>query len=170
MSKDAIIRLAEADDAEAIHAMLEALAGYIGAETKMVASAADLRRFGFGEHPAFEALIAESDGEALGLCLWFPTFSTWRGRPGVYVQDLYVSDHARGMGLGRRLLAAAAERGRQIGATHLRLAVDHDNSDAKAAYRRIGLVHIEEDHIFQISDGPFDDLAGGSESLKAAAQ
>ena len=48
----------------------------------------DIRRFGFGEAPAFEALIAEIDGRFAGCCLFFASFSTWRGRPGVYVQDL----------------------------------------------------------------------------------
>ena len=50
----------------------------------------DIRRFGFGDDPAFETLIAEIDGRFAGCCLFFPSFSTWIGRPGVYVQDLYV--------------------------------------------------------------------------------
>ncbi len=159
MKSPVTIRLAVAADVGEIHAMLESLARVVGHPDSMIAREADLTRFGFGDAPAFEALIAQEGEAPIGMCLWFPIFSTWRGRPGVYVQDLFIDEAARGLGLGRKLLAAAAARGRLRGANHLRLAVDHANGDAKAAYRRIGLVHVEEDHIFQIDGMPFDTLA-----------
>lgn len=162
------IRLARPADAETIHTMLSQLAVAVGHDEAMVATPHDLFHYGFGPRPAFETLIADAGGKAVGLCLWFETFSTWRGRPGVYVQDLFVDQAARGMGLGRKLLAAAAQRGREIGANHLRLSVDHANNDAKAAYRSMGLAHVEEDHIFQIGGAPFDALAGGGPVIETA--
>ena len=83
---------------------------------KVASSVADIREQGFGADPAFEALIAEQDGAAVGLCLFFESFSSWDGRRGVYVQDIYISETARGLGLAaarpaeaRRVLAGALE-------------------------------------------------------------
>ena len=81
----------------------------------VVASEADLQRFGFGPERHFEALLAFLDGEPAGFALFHPRFSTWLGRPGVYLEDLFVTQAARGKGVGRRLMirlaAIAVERG-----------------------------------------------------------
>ena len=71
--------------------------------------------YGFGEQPAFDALIAEVDGDFAGMCLFFPSFSTWRGRPGVYVQDLFVEERFRGAGVGVALLRGTAALSRARG-------------------------------------------------------
>ncbi len=85
---------------------------------KVASRVEDIRDRGFGADPAFEALIAERDGAPVGLCLFFESFSTWDGRRGVYVQDIYVSEAARGLGLGRRLLAEAAAVSRARGGSY----------------------------------------------------
>lgn len=133
------IRPTTPEDAETINALLTDLAVTLGAAEAFHGSANDIRRHGFGERPGFHSLIAEAGTEAVGLALFFYTYSSWRGRLGVYVQDLHVVEAYRGSGLGRRLLAAAAKQGHTDGCTHLRLSVDPNNARAVAFYRRMGL-------------------------------
>lgn len=158
---DAVIRPAVAADAASLHAMLRAIAGTTGEVDKVSSTPADLARYGFGQSPAFRALIAEADGAAVGLCLFFTTFSSWRGRLGVYVQDLYVDPGQRGGGLGRRLLAAAAAEGVRLGATHMRLSVDAANAPAAAFYRRVGFAAAEAERIQVLEGAGFAALADG---------
>lgn len=149
------IRLAEAGDADIIHAGLVAMARAMGEESRITSTAADIRTHGFGENPAFEVLIAEIDDAFAGLCLTFPSFSTWRGERGLYVQDLYVDAAFRGRGIGEKLLSAAARRGRETGAGYLRLSVDVSNTKAQAFYERIGLVQSRDEQIHMIKGEAF---------------
>ena len=136
---DTVIRPGRIDDVETIHAAILKLGSHIGAPEEIISTADDLRTSGFGEKPAFSTLIAEVDGEFAGLCLHFPIFSTWMGRPGVYVQDLYVEDRFRGRKIGERLLRHVAAQCRKEGGVYLRLSVDSDNESAKAFYERLGI-------------------------------
>jgi ribosomal protein S18 acetylase RimI-like enzyme len=155
------IRAATADDAESLHAMLLDLARATGLREKIRSKPDDLRRLGFRERPAFQALIAERDGgRPVGLSLFFYNFSSWRGELGVYVQDLYVADDARGTGLGRRLVEETVRQGRQQGATHLRLSVDRGNESAQRFYRKLGLKLSGSEQIFQATGAAFERLAG----------
>ena len=106
----------------------------------------------------FEALLAEQNGAALGLALFLYTYSSWRGEPGVYIQDLVVSAQARGLGLGRQLVAATVCHAREHGATHLRLSVEHDNEQAIAFYKSIGLRHSDNEKIFEANGDAFGQL------------
>ena len=155
------IRLAEARDAETIHAGLLALARSTGAESKITSTPDDIRIHGFGENPTFEVLLAEIDGAFAGLCLTFPSFSTWRGEPGVYVQDLYVVEAFRGNRIGEKLLRAAARRAGAKGAGYLRLSVDVDNKRAQAFYERMGLTHSRDEQIHMIKGEAFEAFAAG---------
>lgn len=121
----------------------------------------------FARHAArFEALIAERGGEPVGFCLWFASFSSWRGEPGVYVQDLYVAEDTRGKGLGRRLLAETARRAREQGARYLRLSVASHNAAAREFYRSTGLAHAEGECIYQAVGETFDRLADGRDGSR----
>ncbi|TPN92481.1 GNAT family N-acetyltransferase [Mesorhizobium sp. B1-1-5] len=138
-SQAATLRPGTIDDVETIHAALLRLGTHIGAHQEITSTPEDLRRYGFGANPAFSTLIAEIDGEFAGLCLHFPIFSTWMGRPGVYVQDLYVEDRFRGRRIGEKLLRRVAKECRAEGGGYLRLSVDTDNETAKAFYERLGI-------------------------------
>jgi GNAT superfamily N-acetyltransferase len=155
-----VIRRAVVTDAEAIHAMLAALARDIDAAHRMAASVDDIRRHGFGANPVFDALIAETDGQAVGLCLFFTSFSSWRGSTGVYVQDLYVAEEMRGTGLGRWLLEEVAALAAAQGGTYLRLAVDAANIDGQGFYERLGLSWCASERIFEIAGDAFAALGG----------
>lgn len=134
----ATFRQATAEDAGTIHALLCELARQDGAQ--MRGSADALRRFGFGTNPMFQAVLAEQAGAVTGLVLFFPEFSTLRGCPGVFVQDLYVAAPARGQGLGRKLLAQAMAAARAWDAAYLALMVDRSNTRARVFYDRCGFV------------------------------
>ncbi|MFA6153601.1 N-acetyltransferase family protein [Mesorhizobium sp.] len=133
------LRPGRIEDVETIHAAILKLGTHIGAPEEIISTADDLRTYGFGEKPAFSTLIAEVGGEFAGLCLHFPIFSTWMGRPGVYVQDLYVEDRFRGRRIGERLLRQVAAQCRKQGGVYLRLSVDTDNEGATAFYERLGI-------------------------------
>ncbi len=156
-----VIRRATEADAEAIHGLVLDLAAGIGLTHKVASTARDIRSRGFGPEAAFEALIAESNGTAVGLCLFFESFSTWDGCRGVYVQDIFVSEAARGLGLGRRLLAAAAALSAARGGSYLRLAVDSGNLTAQAFYQRVGLRWAAEERIYQARGDDFTALVEG---------
>ncbi|GAA4161521.1 GNAT family N-acetyltransferase [Shinella granuli] len=161
MQDDITIRPAVAEDAEIIHAALKTMAVDMGAEAKFVSTVEDVRRHGFGETPAFEVLIAEAGAAFAGLCLSFPSFSTWMGEPGLYVQDLFVADAFRGRRIAERLLRATAQRGRTRGAHYMRLSVDVDNLRAQGLYDRLGIRHSRSEQIHMIKGADFDAFAEG---------
>ena len=155
MSRDLTIRPADARDAGLIHAGLVAMARVMDKGAKVTSTADDIRRHGFGQDPAFEVLIAEVDGAFAGLCLTFPSFSTWRGERGVYVQDLYVDESFRGRHIGEALLRAAARHAQERGAGYLRLSVDVTNMRAAAFYERLGIIHSRDEQIHMIKGEAF---------------
>lgn len=158
------IREAVADDVPLLHAAILAIAEHVGEAGQVTSTQADLRRFGFGEKAAFEAAIAEADGRFAGMCLFFPAFSTWLGRPGVYVQDLYVEDSFRGLGIGERLLRHVARLSAGKGGAYMRLSVDEKNHGAQAFYSRLGLAWSREDRSFIARGQAFISLSeGGSQ-------
>lgn len=161
MQDDITIRPAVAEDAEIIHAALKTMAVDMGAEAKFVSTVEDVRRHGFGETPAFGVLIAEVGAAFAGLCLSFPSFSTWMGEPGLYVQDLFVADAFRGRRIAERLLRATAQRGRARGAHYMRLSVDVDNLRAQGLYDRLGIRHSRSEQIHMIKGADFDAFAEG---------
>ncbi|MDX1498991.1 MAG: GNAT family N-acetyltransferase [Woeseiaceae bacterium] len=150
MKSDFTLRRATRADAGAIHRLIVELSRATGLPHKVSSTAADFRAHGFGDDAAFEALLAESAGDVVGMALWFYTFSTWRGERGVYLQDLVVSERARGRGLGRQLLAAVAQITLEAGATHIRLSVDIDNAGAMRFYRSCGFAECTDERIYMI--------------------
>ena len=102
------IRPARAEDAATIVAMIRELAAYEKLEQNARATVEDIRRHLFGERLAAEALIAEVDGEPVGVAVFFTTFSTFRGQPGLYLEDIFVRPEHRGHGAGKAMLKELA--------------------------------------------------------------
>lgn len=147
------IRRATADDADVIHAMIQAMSAEMATGKTAVSTAEDFRRHA----DAWTALIAWDGTVPLGLCLYFPSFSSWRGRAGIYIQDLYVAPPARGTGLARTLLAEAL---RQSDAAYMRLSVDRSNTTAQRFYAREGLAPADEERIHVIDGAALARLKG----------
>ena len=153
-------RLANRADAPTIHDMVSQLARYLGESKKHVASIEDYEQYGFGDRPRFEAILAEMGGEAVGMCLFFDSFSTWTGKPGFYVQDLYVSPKARGLKLGRLLLEEVARIGLERGAVYVRLSVDANNGNAQGFYEACGFQWSGAERLYVARGEAFEALAG----------
>lgn len=125
-------RPANAADAPDLHGLLQALADHDGGGK--VGSVESLLVHGFGSRPLFQAILAERGSDIVGTVLFYPDYSTHRGQPGVFVQDIYVADSCRGLGIGRDLLVAAMQAGQSWGAAYLTLAVDPGNAFAQRFY------------------------------------
>ena len=158
-TSDIAIRSARRADAATIHALTQALAADMDSLQQVTSKPEDFANYGFGDTRRFWALLAERDGHAVGLCVYFRTFSSWRGQPGIYVQDLYVSPDVRGANIGQRLLAEAARRGAADGATHVRLCVDHRNTAAQGFYAATGLHWRDDERVFEAVEADFLALA-----------
>ncbi|HJU19647.1 MAG TPA: GNAT family N-acetyltransferase [Stellaceae bacterium] len=137
------IRSAAAEDAGLLLQMIRELAAYERLAGAVVASEEDLRRYGFGPERRFEALIASLDGEPVGFALFLPDFSTFSGRPGLFLEDLYVRERARRHGVGRRLVARLAAIAVERGCPALHFNVLTWNP-ARGFYRRLGFAASEE--------------------------
>jgi len=150
-----VIRPARPDDAEAIHAALMGIGETVGETHKIKSTPEDIRRDGFGERPHFSTLIAEIDSEFAGMCLYFPIYSTWMGRSGAYVQDLFVDAKFRGLKIGEQLLRALARAVCDQGGAYIELAVDTGNHAAQRFYERIGITHRADDQVHRITGDAF---------------
>jgi len=132
------LRFATADDVGLLLELIRELAAYERAPGAVVATEDDLRRHGFGPERRFEALLAFVDDEPAGFALFYPDFSTWRGRAGLFLEDLYVKEWARGRGVGRRLMTRLAALAVERGWTALNFNV-LDWNPARGFYRRLGI-------------------------------
>src|SRR5436190_24353548 len=137
------IRFATEDDAGLLLRFIRELAGYERAPDAVVATEDDLRRHGFGPNPSFEAILAFIDGEPAGCALLHTRFSTWLGRPCLFLEDLYVAEPARRHGVGRRLMARLATVALARGWGRIDFNV-LDWNPARNFYRRLGLEQVAE--------------------------
>lgn len=128
-------RRALASDVALIHALL--VENAINDGGQIAGTTQTLLRYGFGPAPLFRAVLAFDD-QPLGLSLFFPEYSSWRGVMGVFVQDLYLRPAARGKGLGRGLLAASMAEAADWQPQFLTLMVQRKNASAQGFYRALG--------------------------------
>lgn len=128
-------RRAIASDAPLIHTLLAENATNDGAQIEGTPAA--LLHHGFGPTPLFRAVLAHDD-HPLGLCLFFPEYSSWRGQAGVFIQDLYLRPAARGKGIGRGLLSASWHHAADWQPQFMTLMVQHKNASAHSFYTALG--------------------------------
>jgi GNAT superfamily N-acetyltransferase len=141
MSGRIAIRFARREDAALLLRLIRELAAFERAPDAVVATEADLVRHGFGPQPQFEALLAFLDGAPAGVALFHPRFSTWLGRAGLFLEDLYVVEPARGQGVGRALLARLATVALDRGWGRIDFHVLAWNP-ARQFYHRHGMTHL----------------------------
>ena len=138
------IRPATIDDVPLIRALIGELAEYERLADAAVATDDDLRAQLFGAQPAAEVLIGEVDGEAAGFALFFHNFSTFLGKRGLYLEDLFVRPAFRGSGLGRHLMASLARIAVQRDCGRFEWSVLDWNAPAIGFYRTLGAVGMDE--------------------------
>lgn len=132
------VRAATPSDAATLLSLVRALAEYERAPDAVVATHADFERALCSSPPEMEAFVAEDAGQAIGFALFFSTWSTWRGRPGLHLEDLFVVREARGHGVGRALLVRVAEEALARGCARLDWQVLDWNESALAFYASLG--------------------------------
>jgi GNAT superfamily N-acetyltransferase len=153
------IRPAGPDDSATIANLVRELAVYEKLEQFVTATAEDFRRCLFGERPAAETLLAEIERQPVGFALAFPTFSTFRGQPGMYLEDLFVRPEHRGRGIGKALLATLAKVAVLRGYGRLEWAVLNWNSPALGFYRSLGARPMDEWTVYRLDEAPLRSLA-----------
>ncbi len=156
---DHTVRIAGPHDAETIAVLVRELAIYEKLEQHAKATAEDFQRHLFGPRPAAEAAIAEVGGKAVGFALWFSTFSTFRGQPGLYLEDIFVRPEFRGRGIGKALLATVAARAVERGYERLEWSVLNWNHPAIGFYKSLGAQPMDEWTVYRIDEGPLRRLA-----------
>ncbi|MBU3076856.1 GNAT family N-acetyltransferase [Sphingomonas quercus] len=133
-----MVRVARPGDEAEILRMIRALAAYEREPDAVKATEASLQAAMFGPDAGVHAFIAELDGRSVGLALWFRNFSTWTGTQGLYLEDLFVDEAARGRGVGRALFRALAGEAARRGYQRIDWAVLDWNIEAMDFYTRIG--------------------------------
>jgi GNAT superfamily N-acetyltransferase len=156
-----VIRPARPGDVADIHRLVGGLAEYERSAEQLVATEEDLRRALFGDQPAVFALVAEHDTEVAGFALWFVNYSTWTGRPGIYLEDLYVAPELRGHGYGRALLAELARICVERGYGRLEWSVLDWNKPAIGFYESLGAVAMDEWTVHRLTGTALRALAHG---------
>jgi GNAT superfamily N-acetyltransferase len=139
-----VIRAATPADAPVIAELIRALAEYERLSDQVVMREEDLRRHLFGQRPAAEVVVAQEEGgEVVGFALFFSSFSTFLGRPGLYLEDLFVRPGARGRGHGKALLCHLARLAVERGCGRLEWSVLDWNEPALGFYRSLGAVAMD---------------------------
>ncbi|KQO50176.1 GNAT family N-acetyltransferase [Sphingomonas sp. Leaf257] len=154
------LRPAEPADTATILGFVRELAAFEREPDAVVATEPMLAEALFGVPPAAEAVIAERDGQAVGFALFFANFSTWTGRRGLYLEDLYVTPSARGGGVGKALLIHLAGIARDRGWARFEWSVLDWNTPAVEFYRAMGAQAMDEWTVQRVSGEALKTLAG----------
>lgn len=165
-----LVRPSRRSDCPRIMELVSELASYERSAEQVTSSAADLEAALFGPTPAVFAHVAELestpkgklDGQLVGVAIWFPNFSTWEGRHGIYVEDLYVVPGARRLGVGRALLAELASIAAARDYRRLEWSVLDWNDPALSFYASLGAKAMRDWTTFRMSGSALSELAAGA--------
>jgi GNAT superfamily N-acetyltransferase len=153
------IRFATADDVPLIHRLIRGLAAYERLAEEAIVTEADLRDSLFGQNPGAEVLIAEMGGDAAGFALFFHNYSTFLGRRGLYLEDLFVLPACRGHGVGRALMARLARLATERKCGRFEWWVLDWNESAIRFYESLGARAMDEWTVYRLTDEPLARLA-----------
>ncbi|MEE9383330.1 MAG: GNAT family N-acetyltransferase [Nannocystaceae bacterium] len=159
MPARATIRRAEPRDAPSVHRLICELAAYEKEPEAVVCTPDDLGTQLAGDSPPFQCLLVEERQHIVGFALYFHNYSTWRGRPGIYLEDLFVMPTSRGLGYGRALLSALAKLAVERGCARMEWSVLDWNRPAIEFYRALGAEPQDGWTTFRISGLPLERLA-----------
>ena len=164
------IRSATAADIPQILTFIRALAAYEREPDAVTATEADLLRDGFGPNPFYFCLIAEFDGRPAGFAFYFFNYSTWMGRPGLYLEDLFVQPEFRGLGIGKALLEKVAAIAFENNCPRLQWEVLDWNTPAIDFYRAMGAEFMDAWRNVRVTGEALRRLAGVAVRQEKAAQ
>jgi GNAT superfamily N-acetyltransferase len=153
------LRRATNGDIPQILSFIRELAEYERAPNAVSCTEKDLRRDGFGSNPKFRVVIAEWSGEPAGMAFFFYNYSTWQGRSGIFIEDLFVRPQFRGKGIGRALMASLAQTAIREKCHGIRWEVLDWNKPAIDVYQHLGSKFRDGWKIMQITGGELRELA-----------
>ena len=153
------IREAVKQDTALILALITELAEYENLAHEVTATERALEEALFGTRPFAEVVIAEYEGESVAFALYFHNFSTFLGRPGIYLEDLYVRPASRGKGIGRALLVYLAELAKKRNCGRLEWMVLDSNQPALKFYNTLEAMPLDEWTVLRLSGAALDELA-----------
>ena len=153
------IRDADVADIPIIMQLIRDLATYERAPNDVIATEQDLREVLFGAEPAAKVVIAFEDTAPVGFAVYFFNFSTWLGRPGLYLEDLFVKPAMRGRGYGRALLVHLAKIARDHKCGRMEWAVLTWNDPAIQFYKKLGAAALDEWRVFRLTKDGIGKLA-----------
>jgi GNAT superfamily N-acetyltransferase len=159
-----MIRPATVADVPVIARLIRALAEYEHLAHAVTLDENDLREHLFGARPYAEALVAEDAGEVVGFALFFHNYSTFRGKPGIYLEDLFVLPERRGQGHGKALLVELAKIAVARGCARLEWSVLDWNEPALRFYRSLGATALDDWTMFRLTDASLANLAKSATS------
>jgi GNAT superfamily N-acetyltransferase len=153
------LRPATAADVPTILALIRGIAEYERLSHEVEATEALLREHGFGRRPVYEAILAERDGRAVGFALYFFSFSTFKARPTLYLEDLFVVPEERRAGIGSRLLTRLAQIAVERHCGRMEWSVLDWNTPARDLYFKLGAKAMDEWTVFRMTPEAFGRLA-----------
>ena len=156
---DLQIRPATESDAPLVLDFIRKLAEYGDIASEATVTEADVRAALFGARPVAAAILAYVGSEPAGFAVYSFTFSSFMGKPGIYVEDLFVEHHFRGRGIGKALLLTLARLGRERGCGRLEWSVLNWNEQAMEFYQELGAVPMDEWTTFRLTGEALDRLA-----------
>ncbi len=155
-------RFATEMDVETILDLIKELAAYEHLSHEVTADAETLRQSLFGSRKTAEVLLAEYEGIAVGYALFFHNFSTFKGKPGLYLEDLFVKEAYRGKGIGEGLFRQVARVARERGCARMEWAVLNWNDPAFRFYHRFGATPLKEWTIFRLAEKALGQVSSSS--------
>ena len=153
------IRDASISDVPIILQLIRDLATYERAPNDVIATEEGLREVLFGAEPSAKVILIFEGNEPVGFAVYFFNFSTWLGRPGLYLEDLFVKPETRGRGYGRVLLIHLAKIARNHGCGRMEWAVLNWNEPAIQFYRKLGAIPLEDWTVFRLTQNGINRLA-----------
>jgi len=139
-------------DVELLAQFILDLAVYEKLHSECIVTPELLREHLFGKRPVAEAMIAEYDGKPEGFALFFTTFSTFKAKPSIYLEDLFVNPDARGRGIGKALLMHLVQIAHERGYGRVEWAVLDWNEPAIGFYKKLGAVVMDDWHVFRLTE------------------
>jgi GNAT superfamily N-acetyltransferase len=153
------IRPAAPGDEQAILGLIRELAEYEHALDEVEATEGDLQRDLFGENPKVHADVVELEGAVVGTAIWFLNYSTWQGKHGLYLEDLYIQPQHRGLGMGKAMLQYLAAKCLTLGYGRVQWWVVDWNEPSIEFYKAHGAVAMDEWTVYRVSGAELEKLA-----------
>jgi GNAT superfamily N-acetyltransferase len=157
-----MIRSANPADVSVIAKLIRDLAEYERLSHAVVLTEVDLHKHLFGERPYAEVLLAEAAGSVVGFALFFHNYSTFRAKPGIYLEDLFVIPEYRGKGYGKALLRALAKLALERDCARMEWSVLNWNEPSIQFYKSLGAIPMGDWTVYRLTDDALRNLASGT--------